>query len=114
MEIHYKIYYKLKILYYNIKYTIINFIKYFKIVSEMRPWDSIYIYKMMSFQLKILCNFIEKYGDEIDETKLPKIKKMKRLIELLDNIENNNFIELKNNEWNEIIEIFKNSRNWWD
>lgn len=74
--------------YYGIKWSIINFFKYFKIVSKMRPWDSYYILMMMKFQIKDLCNNIEKYSLEIDESKLPKIEKMKRVIKLLhDRIE---------------------------
>lgn len=76
--------------YYDVKWSIANFFTYFKIVSEMRPWDCQYILKMQKFQLEKLCHQIEKYGNEVDEDRLPRIEKMKRVIELLDNrIEDN-------------------------
>lgn len=86
----YIIYSKLEDFYYTIKWSIINFFKYFKIVSQMRPWDYQYVLRMMEFQLKDLCNNLEKYGLEIEEDRLPKIEKMKRAIELLyNNIDDN-------------------------
>jgi hypothetical protein len=39
---------------------------------------------MMKFQLEDLCHTLEKYGQELDEYRLPKIAKMKRAIEILD------------------------------
>ena len=36
-------FFKISDFYYNIKWTIINFCKYRKIVSQMRTWDSFYI-----------------------------------------------------------------------
>lgn len=78
------IYDKIETFYYNIKWTIVNFYKYSKIVSNQRPWDYQYILEMMKFQLQQLCDNIEKNGIEIDETRLPKIAKMKRVIEILN------------------------------
>lgn len=75
---------KIETYYYNVKWIIVNFFKYAKIISQHRPWDYEYILKMMKFQLKELCHTIEKYGNEVDEDRLPKIARMKRAIEILD------------------------------
>jgi hypothetical protein len=83
----------LKSFYYDIRYMIFNQFKYFKIVSKMREWDYEYILQMMKFQLEILCDCIEKYGNEINESRIPKIEKMKYAIELLNNLIEQNQLE---------------------
>lgn len=76
--------------YHNFRWAIKNLFKYFRIVTRMRPWDYRYNLEMLQFQTKVLCDNIEKYGNEVDETRLPKIEKMKRFIELAENcIEDN-------------------------
>lgn len=75
---------KMETYYYNVKYTIVNYYKYAKIVARYRPWDYMYILCMMKFQLEDLCHTIEKYGNEVDEDRLPKIARMKRAIEILE------------------------------
>jgi len=154
IKMFYKIYNKFEAYYYNVKWTIINFFKYRKIVSRYRPWDSIYILEMIQFQLKQLCDTIEKYGNEIDEDRLPKIADMKRAIELLESQINNDYLErsgykpeafgliregqtvkfvkksgyenyddvevlknatkLEEEEWQELFDILKKMRSWWD
>lgn len=84
---------RIKDWYYNIKWAIENLFRYFKIVIIMRPWDSEYILRMVQFQLKILCGTIEKYGNEVDEDRLPKVKRMDEAIKLLDNVFENNYAE---------------------
>lgn len=154
-----KLFDKIETYYYNTKYTIVNFFKFAKIVSCYRPWDYQYITEMMEFQLKDLCNNIEKNGIEVDEYRLPKIEKMKHTIELLHNHNEDNYIdrsgyiqeatrfnfsphgdgckqctlekvpgyenydehkvfadarELEEKEWNELFEVLKDLRSWWD
>lgn len=79
--------------YYDIKWAIINLIKYFKIVTKMRPWDYSCVLEMQKFQIKMLCDNIEKYGIEVDESRLPKIQKMKRFLELIHNQREENYAE---------------------
>lgn len=71
--------------YYEFKGAIKSLIKYFKVVTQMRPWDSFGMILMMRHQAKLLLNTLEKYSYECDETLLPKIKKLKRFIELTNN-----------------------------
>lgn len=75
---------KIETYYYNAKYTIVNYFKYAKIIARYRNWDYQYILEMIKFQLEQLCNTLEKYGNEVDEHRLPKIARMKRAIEILE------------------------------
>lgn len=86
------LYEKIKDVYYDIKWTIINLFSYYKIVSKMRPWDYMYITEMMEFQLKLLHNSI-KNGYEIDETRIIKENNIKRVLELLRNLHDCNYYE---------------------
>ncbi|MCK9447106.1 hypothetical protein M0Q50_09670 [bacterium] len=79
--------------YYDIKWAISNLIKYFKIVTKMRPWDYSCVLEMQKFQVEILCDNIEKYGHEVDESRLLKIDKMKRFLELVHNQREENYAE---------------------
>jgi len=80
-------------LYYKLKWSIENFFKYFRIVSRMRPWDFNYLLEMFQFQLKLLKEYIEKYGIEIDKTRLQKVERMEKVIELLDNFLKDDYSE---------------------
>jgi len=77
----------------NIKNGIQNFWHYRKIVWRHRDWDYGFILEMMKFQITDLATYLEKYGWEVDEGRLPKIAQMKRVIELLENERNDNFAE---------------------
>ena len=77
--------------FYDFKNGIKNLIRYRKIVYRTRPWDYEFIIKMLDFQLRLLHNQINVYGQEIDETRIPKIKRMERVLELLNYIEKDNF-----------------------
>lgn len=87
------IFYRISNLFYDIKWTVKNLIKYRKIVSKMRPWDYEYIVEMIEFQLSDLCDTIEEYGNEADDSRLPKIKNMRRTIELLNNHIKDNYLD---------------------
>ena len=145
--------------YYRIKRAIKSLISYFRITTEMVPWDYHSILKMMKFQVGVLSNYLEKHGLEVEEDRLPKIEKMKRFIELANHhieddyadrcgynydygfkfvpveekpdltqlvsaappeVEENNTRaikeshELEEKEWNEMIELLKDMRGWWD
>jgi hypothetical protein len=79
-------------LYYNTKWYFWALFKYHKVVKQMRPWDASYIFQMMRFQLEILLPQIEN-GNEVDESRLEKVKDIKRLIELLNNHINDDYFE---------------------
>lgn len=71
--------------YYELKDAIWALRKYFKVVTKMVPWDYHSMMVMMAHQAKILSYYLENYGIEVDETRIPKVKKLKRFVELLDN-----------------------------
>lgn len=144
--------------YYELKWIIWSIKNYYKIVPDMRPWDYSCVLLMLKHQIKILSDYIEKYGIEIEKDRLPRVEKMKRFIELANNhLEDNyfdrcrfihkdfvfepiegddNLTEIKLNEteeeekhnlkamkgahklqekeWNEMFEILKEMRGWWD
>ncbi|MFA5153067.1 MAG: hypothetical protein WC554_10940 [Clostridia bacterium] len=80
-----------KDIYYDLKWEFWAYTHYRKIVKEMRPWDGQYIYQMTKHQLELLLPEIEN-GNEVDSSRLKKVKDIKRLIELLNNtIEDNYF-----------------------
>lgn len=79
-------------LFNDIRWTVKNLFRYRKIVSKTRPWDYVFILEMMKFQLSDLCDTIEKHGNEVDKSRLPKIKNMKRAIELLNNQIEGNYL----------------------
>lgn len=69
-----------------------------KELYEYRQWDSRYSLSLFRRGLELLCNNIEKYGYEVDESRLKKINKMKRAIEILKWHENDFFMELSEKE----------------
>lgn len=141
---------------YDLKWAIRNLIKYFKIVAEMRPWDSAYILLMMQFQFNILYKHLRNNSIEIEEDLNPKLTKMKRVLELLQHIKDDDFAdrcgyiyssiktvdaeegfselifdespevkdqntralkeshELEEKEWDELFELMKDMRRWWE
>jgi hypothetical protein len=144
-----------KNLYYDIKWGIWALIKYFRVVTKMRPWDSDYILEMMRFQLGVLKNNLENY--KLIESSPEEIKNINRAIELLKNKLEDDFLDrcgyeeisdkiklqkieeknqyefvyeegieekyekiikdssaLEEKEWNELIELLKSMRNWWN
>ena len=80
---------------YDLKWSIKSLFHYFRIVTKMRPWDSIYILEMLKFQIELTKKCIENPSTlmECDETRIPKVEKMNRVIELLNNIIEDNFAD---------------------
>ena len=78
---------------YDLKWAIKNYVKYFRIVSRMRPWGSESVLEMMRFQINHLCVTMEKNSNEVNETLDPKIVKMKRFIELADHKIKDDYME---------------------
>lgn len=98
MQRHERWYYKMYELF---RYKIPNFIKNFwrfrKELWEFYPWDHRYNLSLFKRSLEITANNIEKYGNEVEESRMKKVAKMKRVIELLNNHIQGNFIEQAEN-----------------
>ena len=78
-------------IYYKIYWTIRNCIKYFKIISDERPWSSYHILNMIEFQLKHMKNNISKYSlyDDKDES----IKNIEKALLLLSSLKEDDYAE---------------------
>ena len=80
------------------KYKIPKFFKniwYFrKELSNFEHWDYRYNLELFNKSLKLLANYLEHHGIEIDETRLKKVQKIKRAITILDNICEDKYIDI--------------------
>lgn len=61
-----------------------NIFNFRKELYLFRSWDYTYTLGMLSKSLELQLNSLEKYSNEVDEDKLPKIEKIKRAIELIN------------------------------
>ena len=78
-------------IYYKIYWTIRNCIKYFKIISEERPWNSYHILNMIEFQLKHMKNNISKYS--LYDDKYESIKNIEKALLLLSSLKEDDYAE---------------------
>ena len=100
----YKIYevfrYKLPMFFENLWY-------FRKEIWKFRSWDYTFNLALLRRSLEKTVNTLEFYGNEIEDSRMKKVNKIKRVIELINNIENGDFIgraekelgELKNSDW---------------
>jgi hypothetical protein len=66
-------------------------------------WDHHALLKFMEIGLDEMGNKIEMFGNEIDESRLKKVKVMKRAAELIRNYNEDNYINMAESELGEII-----------
>lgn len=64
-----------------------------RILWEYNWWDYRFTLNTLKTCLIPMHRGLENHGLEIEETRLPKIRKIKRVVEILDNIENDNYLE---------------------
>lgn len=83
---------------YKIGWFFRNIWKFRKELYKHRPWDSVYSLSMLRRSLEEICNNIEKYGIEVETSRLKKVEKMERAIEILKWHEGDKFIELAEKE----------------
>jgi hypothetical protein len=90
-----------------ITYDFPNFVKnvwrFRKALSQFHWWDRHGIYVFMHKSIEIMSDNTEKYGIEVDISRLKKVAKMKRAAELLKNSIDENFIEQAETELGELI-----------
>ena len=79
---------------YDIPYFFKNIWRFRKEMWGFRPWDYNFNIKMWRASLFELCEYIDKKGLEIDETRLKKVKWMRRAIYLMDLIIGGDFSEI--------------------
>lgn len=95
MERHQTWWYKF---YETIRYNIPNFFKnlwfFRKEIYKYRTWDYHYSLLMLKRSLEGLEKSIRIKGDEVDETRLPKIEKIQRAIKIINNNTNSLYISI--------------------
>lgn len=64
-----------------------------KELRNFYPWDYSFNLEMFKRSLELTKDYIEKYGNEIDETRIPKVEMMNRAIIIMNNIIDGNEIE---------------------
>lgn len=72
---------KLETLYFNLKYGILNIIRWFPIIWRDRDWDWEYLAVMMQTKLERMANDTEKYGYHIGKEK--DVKNMRLCVALI-------------------------------
>jgi biotin operon repressor len=78
-----------------------------KELYKFRSWDYSYNLEMFRRSLEKTVNTIEFHGNEIDKSRLKKVKKMKRSIQLINNIRSDEYVnqaetelgKIKNSDW---------------
>lgn len=75
-----------------------NIISFRKELWKYRVWDSSYSAAIFKRGLELNGNCIEKYGNEVPESKDKKVLMIKRAVLLLDNYTNDNYIDLAEKE----------------
>jgi hypothetical protein len=68
-----------------------------------RWWDTNGLLMIISDTLKEKSEKVEKFGLEIDETRLKKVEKMRRCVEILENIINDDYLEISEKELGELF-----------
>lgn len=59
--------------------------------------------EFMKIGISDIANNVEKYGMEIDESRLKKVEKMRRVIKLIENYNEDNYIQMAEAELGEIV-----------
>lgn len=97
-------------LYYRIKSKIKDTLNFFKNVWRFRKpltnhywWDNRASLEFLQVSLTHMADNIEKYGIEIDESRLKKVNKMRRASELIRNYIEDSYIEMTESELGELI-----------
>ena len=96
--------------YYKVKETIKDTLNFFKNVWRFRKplvnhywWDNRASLEFLQVSLTHMSDSIEKYGIEIDESRLKKVNKMRRASELIRNYVEDSYIEMAESELGELI-----------
>ena len=99
--------YKLQRFWETIRYDLPRFIRnlrrFRKALWHYRTYDPHGIYVFNHIGLSNMAEYIEKYGLEIDESRLKKVQKMRRAAELYKNFMEGNFIDQAEAELGELI-----------
>ena len=92
---------------YKIPMLIENIWFFRKELWRFRSWDYSFNLQLLSRSLEKTANTLEFYGHEVDESRLKKVAKIKRAIEIIQSMEESDYIDraekelgdLKNRDW---------------
>lgn len=73
---------------YDLWYGIRNLWTFKRVIWRFRPFDYSFNLQMFAKSIEVTANGIEKYGQEVCVSRIPKIEKMRRFVYLANNIEN--------------------------
>ena len=97
-------------IYYKLESTIMDTLNFFKNVWRFRKplthhtwWDNQTSLEFLQVSLTHMADNIEKYGIEIDESRLKKVNKMRRATELIQNYIESSYIEIAESELGELM-----------
>jgi hypothetical protein len=81
-----------------LRYDVPRFLKNLKTYSKdlwnTYPWDTHGALRLLRTNIRITADTIEKYGHEVDESRLKKIEKMRRAVDILNYHIEDDFIDL--------------------
>lgn len=81
ITVYYDVYIRDK--WYDTKAYFKNLRRFNKILHKWRPWDYQYQVELFTFGIEQLADNLEKYGNEVEESRNKKIKAMRELVTLL-------------------------------
>jgi hypothetical protein len=89
-----------------------------KELRNFYPWDYSFNLQVFKRSLELTKDYIEKYGNEIDETRIPKVEMMNRAIIIMNNIIDGNEIDqaeqILNKKHSSSIEFKKTSNDLYE
>lgn len=89
-----------------------NFLKniwfFRKELWSFRSWDYSFNLKLLSRSLEKTANTLEFYGNEIEEPRMKKVVKIKRVVEIIQSLDESNYIERAEKQLGEL-----RNRNGW-
>jgi len=88
---------------YDLPRFIKNIWRFRKAMWQYRSYDPHGIYVLNNIGLSGIADHIEKYGYEVDESRLKKVEKMRRAAQLYKNFMEDNFVEQAEAELGELI-----------
>lgn len=65
-----------------------------------RPWDYTYTLAFLKRSIELQCDYIEKYGYEVEVERLKKVRAMRIVVSLLENQINNSYLRMSENKLN--------------
>lgn len=102
-----KLIHKLEIIWEFIRYDIPNFVRnvwmFRKFLLNYKWWDYHYVLEGLSTSLAPMADGLEKRGNEIESSRMKKVKQIRRALEILDNIKEDKYIEMAEKELGNII-----------